>query len=286
MLRPLINGKAQKSIAGIPIIVYQSNMTDDMYILGVPNLRLRILLCKWRVIDEWGPGDLNRPIWRFYWNATPGAHVVLGDAKHDLGPSHWMLIPPNTPAVGEQTAPFEHFFVHFTLGSDCRLRRPELFTGPVLAGYRVLLEELVAKAQGNVQTSPFDGVRVEQVLLHAMSCIRPDRWLPPVMDERVRRAIALIEGHLRQPLSNAELGRAVGLHPKSLVRLFRNEVGVPPQRYALRLRVDRASEQLLQDNVSVETAAETWGFSDRFHLTRAMARHRHTTPGQLRRQVF
>ena len=110
------------AIATIQQVVYERSMENTIGLLRITNLGLRILLCRHLRIEKWGPVNLNWPIWRFYWNATPGAHVAWEGRIFDLGPSTWMLIPPHTPAVGRQTAPFEHFFLHFSLNADCRLR--------------------------------------------------------------------------------------------------------------------------------------------------------------------
>ncbi|QIG42860.1 AraC family transcriptional regulator [Nocardioides anomalus] len=77
------------------------------------------------------------------------------------------------------------------------------------------------------------------------------------------------------------LARELGTHPSHLVRVFRREHGLPPHRYVVGRRLDRA-RRLLLDGVPAAEVAVAVGFHDQSHLTRHFRALLGTTPGRFR----
>jgi AraC-like DNA-binding protein len=77
------------------------------------------------------------------------------------------------------------------------------------------------------------------------------------------------------------LARDLGVHPSHLVRVFRREYGLPPHRYLVGRRLDRA-RRLLLDGVPIAEVAAATGFHDQSHLTRHFRALLGTTPGRFR----
>jgi AraC-like DNA-binding protein len=78
-----------------------------------------------------------------------------------------------------------------------------------------------------------------------------------------------------------ELARELGTHPSHLVRTFRREYGLPPHRYVVGRRLDRARRMLL-DGIPIADVAAATGFHDQSHLTRHFRALLGTTPGAFR----
>jgi len=68
-------------------------------------------------------------------------------------------------------------------------------------------------------------------------------------------------------VSLEELARRANLSPYHLNRIFSREVGRPPHRYQIAIRVGRARELLARGTPITRVATET-GFADHSHLTR------------------
>jgi AraC-like DNA-binding protein len=83
-----------------------------------------------------------------------------------------------------------------------------------------------------------------------------------------------------QPTLEA-LARELGTHPSHLVRVFRREYGLPPHRYLVGRRVDRA-RRLLLEGLPIADVATAAGFHDQSHLTRHFRALLGTTPGAFR----
>jgi AraC-like DNA-binding protein len=97
---------------------------------------------------------------------------------------------------------------------------------------------------------------------------------------RVREVIA---ARYRQPLSLAELSRAVHCSPYHLSRIVTAVEGVPIHRLLLRLRLRDALERLLDSDDAIATIALECGFASHSHFTDAFRREFGVTPRAVRR---
>lgn len=104
-------------------------------------------------------------------------------------------------------------------------------------------------------------------------------------DERISRALLIMEQHLSSPLSIAKLALRVHLSTRQLERLFKEETGQSPQTAYLRLRLKHARWMMKTDMTLAAIAAET-GFVDGSHLSKAFKAAFGINPSQDRRSVF
>ncbi len=106
----------------------------------------------------------------------------------------------------------------------------------------------------------------------------------PARRERaaVRRAREYLRDRYRENVSLEELSGAVNLSPFHLLRVFREEVGLPPHAYLIGVRIRRARE-LLAAGCPVGRAAAETGFADQSHLSHQFKRKFGYTPGQYAR---
>jgi transcriptional regulator GlxA family with amidase domain len=95
---------------------------------------------------------------------------------------------------------------------------------------------------------------------------------PPVaesiLDERIRRAMLLMEQHLTDPLPIAEIASRLRLSTRQLERLFQAMVGLRPAEFYRSLRLRYARWLLDNTNRQVTDIALDAGFSDCAHFSR------------------
>ena len=101
--------------------------------------------------------------------------------------------------------------------------------------------------------------------------------------EYTARATEVIAARYREPLTLAEVARAVGVSPFHLSRLVTAVAGVPIYRMVLRRRLRDALELLLDTRESISRIALTVGFASHSHLTDAFRREFGVPPRVLRR---
>ena len=91
-----------------------------------------------------------------------------------------------------------------------------------------------------------------------------------------------IEERLAEPLSVACLAELVGLSPLHLVRTFKRTIGVPPHRYILSRRIERAKQLLAHPANSVTDVALAAGFGSSSHFSQVFRSATGMTPSQFR----
>lgn len=104
-------------------------------------------------------------------------------------------------------------------------------------------------------------------------------------DERIRKAIVYMAGHVSQSPSVADIAGHVALSESRLAHLFREQTGLAPMQYLERLRVDRAREMLIGTGRSVSEIAYQCGFGHPFYFTRVFKRHTGRPPREFRRSA-
>jgi AraC family transcriptional regulator len=101
---------------------------------------------------------------------------------------------------------------------------------------------------------------------------------------QARLAIEFIRENLDTDIELAQLSAMCGLSPSHFGRAFKRTVGMPPHRWLLRQRVERACQLLAHSDQTLESVALACGFADQSHLTRAFTRAIGASPGAWRRQ--
>ncbi|MDN6859105.1 GlxA family transcriptional regulator [Pseudomonas sp. CAN2814] len=103
---------------------------------------------------------------------------------------------------------------------------------------------------------------------------------------KVRRAIALMEQALEEPLECDAIAERVGLSRRQLERQFKQHTGLSPLKYYIVLRLGRAHSLLQQTRLSVAQVAASSGFGSLEHFSRAYRAHFGCPPSADRTQTY
>jgi AraC-like DNA-binding protein len=97
-------------------------------------------------------------------------------------------------------------------------------------------------------------------------------------DWRVRRVMERMETEIESDVGLRELAADVGLSPSHLSAVFVATAGVPPHRWLLRRRVERARELLARTGRSITDIALSCGFSSSQHFSTVFKAQEGCTP--------
>jgi AraC family transcriptional regulator len=100
---------------------------------------------------------------------------------------------------------------------------------------------------------------------------------------RTRRVLDYISAHIADDLALAELAQVVGLSTFHFARMFKLAVGVSPQRYVSRMRLEKAMAEIVSGRSSLAQIALNARFSSQTSFTRAFSRATGMTPAEYRR---
>lgn len=236
-------------------------------------------------LEVWPISTLSAPFWRFYWNADPGAWIEFKERRYDLLPGDFFLIPPNTPGEPHVDQPVGHLYMHFSTQEPYASIAPEIFHYPLTRDIQNLVTGLVGGIKRQQNDSQHFRMKALALIHLALTRIPANRLLPHRADDRIDRVLEHITTHLAAGLSNANLARIAGLHTNAFTRLFRNVVGESPQRYINTKRIDRACTMLHNTAISMEEAAASLGFCDRYHFSRVFKQRRGIGPAAFQRSL-
>jgi AraC family transcriptional regulator len=123
-------------------------------------------------------------------------------------------------------------------------------------------------------------------IAYAYGGVRSVRALPRggLAPWQERRAKELLHSDLSGEFPLSRLALECGLSVRHFTRAFRQSVGVPPHRYLLKIRIERARELLTDPRRSLLDIALACGFADQSHFTRIFRASMHMSPGSWRRQ--
>ncbi len=120
-----------------------------------------------------------------------------------------------------------------------------------------------------------------------VSAPSPDQLLAPRADQRldprVATAVAWMEKRLDAPDPVSRLAASLGLSPRRLEQLFRQNLGLTPAAYALKMRLAAARRMVTDTSHPLAEVALRTGFSSPSTLSRAFRAQFGTAPGSLRR---
>lgn len=108
---------------------------------------------------------------------------------------------------------------------------------------------------------------------------RPPAVRPMADRVSVRKARLYLEGNYSRNITLDELALSVHVSPYHLLRVFKNELGLPPHAYLTQVRIGQAKRLLLKQTPIVDVALQT-GFCDQSQFTRRFKQLVGTTPGR------
>jgi AraC-like DNA-binding protein len=100
---------------------------------------------------------------------------------------------------------------------------------------------------------------------------------------QARRAKELMNANLNGKLPLSQLAEQCGLSVRHFARAFRQSTGVPPHRWLLSRRIERAKELLHDPALALAEVALACGFADQSHFTRMFTTVVGLSPGLWRR---
>ena len=155
---------------------------------------------------------------------------------------------------------------------------PMLFTQSIVrdAGMFRRFVDLYSLLESDVRS-----VEKECELAGAVECLLSRHNSPIELGESgsVRRVRDFLRSNYATNTSLSDLASIAKVSPFHLVRIFNDQVGVPPHEYQTQVRITNA-QRLLRDGYSISDAAIETGFFDQSHFSRNFKRITGLTPGK------
>lgn len=102
------------------------------------------------------------------------------------------------------------------------------------------------------------------------------------LDPLVPEMLVLLRERLAEPTTLSDLASASGYSAQHLNRLFNRVLGVTPIKLLVRMRMEAAAEALRSSGRTVAAVAESVGYADPYHFSRAFSAHFGQSPSAYR----
>lgn len=117
----------------------------------------------------------------------------------------------------------------------------------------------------------------------ANATFKPSQAASGLAPHALRRVTDYMQAHLQEAVSLDTLASLAGLSTFHFCRMFKQSTGMPPHRYLLRLRIDRAEELLLHTGTPIGDIAFDVGFGSSSQFSHFFRKHAGSTPQEYRR---
>ncbi|QDO95473.1 helix-turn-helix transcriptional regulator [Formosa sediminum] len=260
------------------------------------DLRLRLMCCRYWLLDLWDCHDMVFPFWRLYWNKNSGGQLIHQNTVYDMDADHIYIIPPFTSfssqfkknhryttgihVSGKQftsninesdysNESLIHFFVHFNLGVPFDSVYPGILKIEMTIYLKERLEYLTERLK--IENKNFKltfNLKLQAFIKEALTNIGPELWKTTIIDERVLKVIRYVEANIEKKLKNTDMSDLINMAPNSFARLFKSEMHVTLHNFIQNRKIAKSCELFEHTNKSIEEVAYVLGFSDRYHFSR------------------
>lgn len=117
-------------------------------------------------------------------------------------------------------------------------------------------------------------------LLEVIDC-KNNNKLSGISDD-IQKSITEIENTFTQQVDLSMIAKKINLSESRFRQKFKQQVGIPPQEYIWRKRVDKAKEIITTTDLSFSNIALNLGFKTNIYFTRVFKRYTFMTPTQFK----
>ena len=260
------------------------------------DIKLKLLCCRYWLLDMWDCHDMVFPFWRIYWNKNEGGELSHQEDIFKMNPDYIYIIAPFTSFSSRFTkkhvydsgihvsgrhltdsleeSDFEnnslfHFFTHFNLGVPFDHVYPGIYkielSNYLKEGLNYLTQKLKIENQNFNLTF---NLKLQSFIKEAISNIGNELWKVINIDDRVLTVLRYIEININSKLSNADLAEIVNMAPNSFARLFKEEMNITLHNFIQKRKIAKACDLFEHTDKTIEGVTFDLGFSDRYHFSR------------------
>ena len=255
------------------------------------NFNVKIIQSEYSELDSsWGLKDIVDPFTRLYYISGGRGRVLCGKQNVGLEKGKLYLLPSQTALTFWTTNFLNVYWSHVQL-----MLAPGIDIFNIIKGKVMCIPEpdnnMVKGFESLYLDTPgvlYDSLRSQALIMEIIASFfkRYDIELPERFKKDIRRfeAIAsLVEDSPGNKWSIQELAAKSGLGRVRFSTEFKRVFGVPPAKFIMRKRLERARYLLLATGRTLEDIAEELGFSDAFHLSKSFKADTGLSPKEFRK---
>ncbi|MBO5481143.1 MAG: helix-turn-helix transcriptional regulator [Clostridia bacterium] len=190
---------------------------------------------------------------------------------------------------------FQCYCLHISLEPDNPLfselfAMPEYYTFINDKIYQPLFETLFQHLikGSTLETDYFTSAKLLELIYHLKKDLKRNQRINQTVFKRenrlIQKAISYLNQNYQKQITLKELGKITGYSPNHLQRIFTDVMGLSPQAYLEKIRMDNAKFLLSQMDNSLADVAYECGFSSQSYFSKIFKKHTLLTPNEFRRK--
>lgn len=217
-------------------------------------------------------GPAVRTYWLIHYVTGGRGYFTIHGKTHTVTPGMLFIIPPYTEIsyVGDKTNNWDYIWIGFHLTGEA----PGSLHSPVVscpAAGQVF--ERMKDCKGRVL--PLSSCILELFgILEAGSSMEKDY---------VAQAVSCIQAEYAQELTVEQIAARLGLDRSYFSDIFRDKMGIPPGKYLIRLRMEKAAELMTVHGYTPTLAAQSCGYPDFSQFSKRFKAHFGISPREYRK---
>jgi len=269
------------------------------------DVHIRLLCCRYWILEDWQCMDLSVPFWRIYHNNVEGAKIQYSGEITYLNKDSLIIIPPNTAFStslnetsnssyeniagrkferGDDIAAIarknrtDHLFIHFSLGFPLDFAKAGIYIVPVSPHIQLLIEEIQASCMNDLSFTFAECLKIKQIINTCLFHLEESIWRFGTIDQRIFATMKFIERNFNKGITNMDLANIANMAVNSFSRLFRKSTGISVQQYILKTKIEAACNLMHHSNKTIDEIAYESGFFDRHHFSKIFKRTMKVNP--------
>ncbi len=217
-----------------------------------------------------------------------GEIKVIATSEYSLGPGHMLYLPTNSVHSFDSSVSLGERLI-VMINPKMRVAKEIPANCPVVLPLSQLIKEVLFYLLLHPQTPNATSLVAVMVETLAESLkghgthtgLTTDHLIGKIKDDRIRKAVTIMQENLGDKISIDEMAKQSGLSPRNFNRLMLQEIGLTPKQLLITARIEKAQDLLQKPGASVTDVALSVGYSS---LSQFIASFRSQT-GQLPSEV-
>ncbi|OMF23966.1 AraC family transcriptional regulator [Paenibacillus sp. FSL H8-0259] len=259
------------------------------------NLKVDLLMADYnQCTTQWRDLDYTPDYSKFYYICGGEGWLKIGDKEYYPQPGELILMPEGVKqsysCISER--PFLKYWCHFSakVGEINLFRILEMSHVCIPenpAAVEAAFKGITGSAQSDAVYAP---LLAKSKLLELISYYIMNLRLDEISYKNLGSARKLtavldyIAANIEHNITIHDLAEIAHMHPNYFIRLFKQQIGVPPIQYITRQKIEKAKDLLAATSGSVSEIADQLGFGDLFYFSRQFKKHAGLAPTEFRKQ--
>lgn len=238
----------------------------------------------------------SHPYYHFIFVLNGNGCVVVNGVNHLVSTNSFIIVPDQTPHSICSGDSFKTIEIKGQLSQSVQSDMAPLGNlVPVLnASEAVLMEEILHEGIG---MDPYYKQIINATFMKLLyGIIRryskngallcgTGAYSPELKNSKLAEVESYIDIHIQDNVTTEELARKMGYNKTYFCTLFKQEVGISPQRYVQQNKIKKAMHYMVTENCNITQIADMLGFNSIHHFSRFFKKYMGCSPNEYLRKL-